>query len=239
VLDLRGKTVVLTRAHGDNVELARRLERAGARTVELPCLRIEALGDRRALDGALAGLRPKDWLVVTSRHGADAVTLGPRTLARVAAIGAATSARLRERGVVADFMPSVPTGECLARELAPRSGGGVLLARSDRALADLPAQLRARGFAVREVTAYRTVPGVQGDARDVRARLRSDAGSIAIAVSSPSALDALVAELGADLVSQATLLAGGPTTARIARDRLGPLARIELTGQEAAHAAHG
>jgi uroporphyrinogen-III synthase/uroporphyrinogen III methyltransferase/synthase len=237
VPDLGGKTVVLTRAHGDNAELARRFALAGALTIELPCVRAEALADRRALDEALASLRRDDWLVVTSRHGADAVSSRTPFRARVAAIGAATAARLREGGRSPDFVPSVATGACLARELPPR-GGDVLLARSDHALDDLPRGLGARGFTVREVVAYRTIVGIQGDATALRVLLEADAAQVVIAVSSPSALAALVTELGVTLVARAMLLVGGPTTERLARERLGSEARIEIVAKELADVAH-
>jgi uroporphyrinogen III methyltransferase/synthase len=237
VRDLRGMTVVLTRAPGDNVDMAARFERAGARTIELPCLHVEPLTDHRALDAALASLRREDWLVVTSRYGADAVTIGARVLAGVAAIGLATATRLRERGVDPGFVPSAATGECLAREL-PRRGGDVLLARSDRALPDLPRDLRARDFRVREVVAYRTIVGVHDDTAELRRLLAAEGAGVAIAVSSPSALDALIAELGAELVSRCTVLAGGPTTSRITRERLGQGARIEFITEEHADVAH-
>lgn len=228
---------MLTRAPEDNADLARGFTLAGARIIELPCIRIEILQARWELDAALATLRADDWLVVTSRHGADAVAAGAPILAGVAAIGLATAERLRERGVRLAFAPSAATGECLARELPPQSGR-VLLARSDRALPDLPMLLRARGFAVSEAVAYRTIPGVTGDAREVRAALAGDPASVVIALASPSALDALIAALGADLVGRATLLAGGPTTQRFARERLGPDARIEITVEVPAHVAH-
>jgi uroporphyrinogen-III synthase len=237
VRDLHLSTVVLTRAHGDNVDLAQRFARAGARTIELPCVGVEPLADRRVLDAALARLRSDDWLVVTSRYGADAVTAGAPVRAGIAAIGPSTAARLRERGTGPEFVPSAARGEVLAREL-PRRVGEVLLARSDRALADLPRGLRARGFRVREVVAYRTIVGVQGDATEVRRLLAADPSLVAMAVSSPSALDALIAELGAALISRAALLAGGPTTSRMARERLGPGARIEIITEEFADVAH-
>lgn len=235
--DFRLTTVVLTRAHGDNADLAERFARSGARTIELPCVRIEPLADRRALDVALASLGPDDWLVVTSRQGAVAVTAGAPVLSRVAAVGAATAARLRECGVDPDFVPSAARGEDLAREL-PWRQGDVLLARSARALQDLPRGLRARGFRVREVVAYRTIVGVQGDATEVRQLLVADPGQVAIAVWSPSALDALVAELSAELISRCTVLAGGSTTSRVARERLGSGARIEIITEELADVAH-
>ncbi len=235
--DLHLAMVVLTRAHGDNADLAQRFARAGARTIELPCVGVEPVADRSVLDAALARLRSDDWLVVTSRYGADAVTAGAPVLAGVAAIGPSTAARLRERGVGPDFVPSAASALDLAREL-PWRAGEVLLARSDRALEDLPRGLRARGFRVRNVVAYRTIVGVQGDATEVRRLLARDPAHVAIAVSSPSALDALVAELGAELISRATVLAGGPTTSRLARERLGAGARIEIITEELADVAH-
>ncbi len=104
--------------------------------------------------------------------------------------------------------------------------GVALLARSDRALADLPAALRARGFVVREVAAYRTVARPERDPADVRALL--DAGApVAIAVASPSAVEAIVGAVGRELAARATFLVSGPTTRRAVRESVGPDARID------------
>lgn len=235
--DLHGWTVVLTRAHEDNVEAASWFARSGAAVLELPCVRMEPLRDRRELDAALSARTDAEWVVVTSRHGADA--LASRALVRgpVAAVGPVTADRLRASGIAVDFVPTDATGECLATEL-PRPPDRALLVRSDRALPDLPAALRRRGFVVREAIAYRTVAGVGGDAGQVRALLERSHRSVAVALWSPSALDALVHTVGADVLARALLLAIGPTTERAARQLLGPAALIERLEMENAHVAH-
>src|SRR5439155_598323 len=112
------------------VTAERELLRLMGASCEIP---LGAIG--RSHDGGveLAALREDDWLVVTSRHGAEAVAPWGQPRAAVAAIGAATAERLRAYGVRVAFQPSASSGAALAREL-PRTSGVVLLARSDRAL---------------------------------------------------------------------------------------------------------
>ena len=76
---------------------------------------------------------------------------------RIAAVGPATRAALEAAGLRAAFMPQAFNGAALAAELAPHlPGQRVLLPRSDRAAAELPAALRGAGADVTEVVAYRT-----------------------------------------------------------------------------------
>src|SRR3990170_7299723 len=89
--ELAGVTVILTREAGDNAALAARMRRWSADVVDLPCVRVEPVGDTRPLRDALASLRAEDWLVLTSRHGADAVARCGPTRAAVAAVGDATA----------------------------------------------------------------------------------------------------------------------------------------------------
>ena len=234
---LAGKTVVLTREPDDNVELAARLRGTAARIVELPCVRTEPNDDASALVGAMAGLREEDCVVVTSRHGADAIARCGPTRAAVAAVGDATAARLRERGFRVAFQPSVATGTALARELPPRAGA-VLLARSDRSLPDLPAILRERGFVVREVVAYRTIPEAQGDVAGVRALLASSLGNVAVLFHSPSAVAGMLGAIEAPLVARASIHVSGRSTMRAARDALGVDADVSLIEEEASRVAH-
>ena len=233
---LAGKTVVLTRASEDNSELAARLRGVAARIVELPCVRTEPIGDIRALAGAIAVLGEDDRIVVTSRHGADAIARCGPTRAAVAAIGDATADRVRARGLRVAFQPSVPSGTALAHEL-PFGGGVVLLARSDRALPDLPAILRERGFTVREVVAYRTVAGAMGDVANVRQLLLSHAG-VAVLFHSPSAVEGMLGAIEAQLVARASIHVTGLATLRAAREALGVDADVALIEEEAMHVAH-
>ena len=230
------KTVVLTREPADNAELASRLRARGVNVVELPCVRAEPLADTAALATELAALGEEDWLVVTSRHGADAVArcAVPRSL--IAAIGDATAVRLRAHGLPVAFQPSEASGAALAREL-PRPTGVVLLARSDRALPDLPAQLRERGATVREVVAYRTVVGASGDVAHVRALLDANE-PVTVVFHSPSAVEGMVGAIDASLVARAAIQVVGQTTLRAARAALGPAADISLIDEEVAHVTH-
>src|ERR1700687_4858329 len=231
------KTVVLTREPADNAELAAQLRERGAAVVELPCVRTAPSDGTGPLAAALAELREDDWIVVTSRHGADAVAHCGPTRAAIAAIGDATAERLRARGFGVAFQPGAPDGVTLAREL-PRSEGVVLLARSDRALPDLPAVLRERGFTVREVVAYRTTAQAQGDVVAVRALLASPRGSVAVLFHSPSAVAGMLGAIEAPLIARASIHVVGRATLRAARVAIGAGADLSLMEEEAAHVAH-
>ncbi|HEV8670643.1 MAG TPA: uroporphyrinogen-III synthase [Candidatus Limnocylindria bacterium] len=234
--ELAGRTVVLTRDPADNAALAARLRRDGAEVIELPCVHVEPLADMRPLRDALAALGESDWLVLTSRHGADAVARCGPTRAAVAVIGRATAEQMRAYGLRVDFEPTAATGERLAREL-PELGGVALLARSDRALSDLPRILRARRFAVREVVAYRTVAEARGDIDRVRGLLAARERPVVV-FHSPSALAGMLAAIDAALVTRASIQVGGRATLRAVHDALGLDADVSLIREEAADVAH-
>lgn len=234
---LAGKIVVLTREPADNAELRERLRGLVREVIEVPCVRVEHLEETAALRDALGALGEDDWLVLTSRHGADAVARFGPTRATVAAIGDATAERLRARGYAIAFQPSRPSGAALARELPPRPGL-VLLARSDRALADLPAVLRERGFTVREVTAYRTIAEARGDVASVRARLASLPGSVVVMFHSPSAVAGMIDAIEAPLLARASIHVMGHATMRAVRNALGVDADVRLIEEEATNVAH-
>lgn len=209
-----GIGVLLTRASEDDRALAEILDRRGHRVFALPCVRTAPLDDDQAFGNELAALTAADVLVVTSRAGARAVAnalRGRSCAAVVVAFGAATATALRDRGIDARTLTAT-TGAELGEVLAIPSGQ-VVLARSDHALGDLPAVLRQRGAAVREVTAYRTVPAATGNITHIAAALES--GEIdTVVIGSPSAVDALVAALGVPALSRVLCVALGPTTAR-------------------------
>lgn len=233
---LTGMIVVLTREPPDNAALVPRLRDRAAAIVELPCIRTESLTDSRDLAEALASLTPDDWLVVTSRHGADAVGRWGSTLARIAAVGEATAVRLRAHGLSVAFQPTAQSGEVLARELPPRSGV-VLLARSDRALPDLPAILRERGFRVREVVAYRTLAAASGDVDGVRGLLETSGHSVALLFHSPSAIEGMLGVIDASLIARASVFVAGHSTERAVRARLGPSVNVAFIEEEVAGVA--
>src|SRR5215470_5723407 len=106
-------------------ELGRRLETLGHEVVHCPLIRIEPLGDEE-LD-----LSAYDWLVVTSRNGANEI--GRRLVEpprHIAAIGPGTAEALRSHGYEPDLVPRVHTQEGLRDELPP---GRTLLAAAEGA----------------------------------------------------------------------------------------------------------
>jgi uroporphyrinogen-III synthase len=125
--------ILLTRPEGRNEELAARLRAEGHEVVVVPLIAVEPLGDDPIdLDGY-------DWLVVTSKTGADEIRRrGRGRPGRVAAIGRATAAALGG----ADLVPAVSTQEGLLAEL-PRPAGRVLFAGAEGARRLLVEELRA------------------------------------------------------------------------------------------------
>lgn len=222
----RGVTIVLTRRREDSQELTRTLGERGADVLVMPCVRSEPLADTRALSAALTSLGASDLLVLTSRAGAEAVApFAPA--APVAAVGPATARRARALGLRVAFVPAHADGATLAREL-PLPAGQVLFARSDLAEREPLDILRARGARVREVVAYRTVPGLKGDAAALVAAL--ERGRVAILLASPSAVRALSQAIGAGPLAAAALVAIGPRTRLAVRQHLGLDAIVARAG---------
>lgn len=211
------RTVVLTRSADRNATLAAQLRARGRVVVELPCTQTVPLADEGPLGRALRSLTASDLLIVTSRAGAEAVlrSLERPLAARAATVGRQAASALEAGGVTIDLVAQ--TGAELGRVVA-LPPGAVLLARSDRALRDLPEILAARGATVREVVAYRTVNGLPADAGSARSLLNAGATVI---LASPSAVDALLDALGPDALAAARLIATGPTTAAHVRARTG------------------
>jgi uroporphyrinogen-III synthase len=197
---LRGQRVLVPRTPDRAGELVTLLRSAGAEVVALPLIRIAAPADPAALDLSLVTLAKGgySWVGFTSVSAVAAVLDRATELAlqppisadtRVAAVGPATEAALRARGVPVDLVPATAGS---AEELAaawPHGGDQtVLLPRSDLAAPALPEALAAKGYRVDDVTAYRTEPLRPPD--DVADDLRS--GRItAVLFTSPSTVTAL------------------------------------------------
>ncbi len=165
---LFGKRVVVTRAREQASDLVERLRDLGASTVELPVIEIGPPADGGVALTRAAGLAFEyDWLVFTSANaverffaaldglGSDTRLLGR---VRVAAIGPGTAAALERRGVRADLVPGRFVAEAVV-DAFPPGPGRVLLPRAAVARDALPEGLRAKGWTVDVVEAYRTVIG--------------------------------------------------------------------------------
>jgi uroporphyrinogen III methyltransferase/synthase len=163
---LFGRTVVVTRAPEQASELAARLDRLGATVIGLATIELAPPSDGGvALRRAAARVGSFDWVVFTSANAVEpfCALLGDSRgfgRASVAAIGPGTAAALQRRHVVADLVPGRAIGEALVEAFpAPPAGGGrVLLPRAAVARDVVPDGLRAAGWQVDIVEAYRTVP---------------------------------------------------------------------------------
>ena len=109
-------------------ELVARVERLGHEAIFCELIRVEALGDEPIDAGRY------DWLVVTSRNGAEELARRGVTANRIAAIGPATADALRTHGLRVDLVAATHTQEGLRDEL---SGESMLLAAAEGARRDI------------------------------------------------------------------------------------------------------
>jgi uroporphyrinogen III methyltransferase / synthase len=214
---LHGRTVVVTRTREQASQLTSVLRERGAAVVEVPVIEITGPADGgAALAAAVGRLGEYDWVVVTSPNGArrlldvlpDVRAFGP---ARVAAIGPGTAAVLAEGRIVPDVVPEQYVAEALLAAL-PDGPGRLLLARAEVARDVLPDGLRARGWDVDVVEAYRTVPAAVSD--EQRAAVR---GADLITFTSSSTVEHSLAAFGADGLPPAVACIG-PVTSATARE---------------------
>lgn len=255
------KRVLITRAPGQSGRLRDALLAVGAVPVSAPAIQILDPVEWTELDRALAELDSFDWLLFTSQStvervcnrlqrlvgseaasdmapgAADApqgLSIPPRL--RVAAVGEATAAALRARGLPVHLTPTDARGDGLAAALQPYLAPGalVLLPRGDLADQRLPDALRAAGCDVQTVIAYRTAPASAPDQRLVD---ECQQGIDWVILTSGSTVTGLLALLNGKLPLGAKVAVLGPETAKAARaaglpvDLVSPVATVEALVQ--------
>ena len=222
---LSGRRVVVTRAAERAGALTDLLAAAGAAVVGLPVVATADPDDGgAALRHAMDGAGRFDWLVWSSAVGvarALAVVADVRALAgvRLGVVGPATAAALAAHRLEADLVGPGPGAEGLvaAMPAAPAAGpaGGapaVLYPRAAQGRDALAEGLRAKGWTVEEVVAYRTVAVAGAPAALLDEAARADA----VTFTSPSTVRAYLALAGERPVP-AVVACIGPTTAEAAR----------------------
>lgn len=225
-LALRELNVAVTRPRAQQKSLSRLLRAMGAESWDFAAIEARPAPDPAALLAAVDRVASAHVLAFTSANGVDAFfdamcerSKDARALAGVlvASIGAATSERLRERGVVADVCASESVGESLAKSIVDRlgdraRGARVMVVRAVRGRATLVDSLRQSGVEVELVLAYETAPSAMlGGLRPALERGAIDVVTFA----SGSAIDAVFDALGADalqLLAPVTIATVGPVT---------------------------
>ena len=214
---LFGVRVVNPRAREQASDLTRLLREQGADVVEFASIEIADPADGgAALADVVQRVAGYDWVVLTSANGArrflDAVGDGRRLAGvRLAAIGPGTAAVLQSRFVPADLVPPSYVAESLL-EAFPAGPGRVLLPRAAVARDAVPVGLRARGWDVDVVEAYRTVTPAADDA------LLERVGSADVVAFTASSTVTRFLELAGVERVPGVVAAIGPITARTARD---------------------
>jgi uroporphyrinogen III methyltransferase / synthase len=170
---LFGRKVVVTRTREQASQLAEQLHELGAEVLEIPTIKTEEPTNKSDLMDAMLELGSYDWIVFTSPSGVDAFfgyffkgfedirALGNL---RIAAVGPATAAKLKELHLRVDAMPeeyvtAKVTDAISAFESIENLR--ILLMRAEVANSELPAELEKMGAIVDDVACYRTVPETQ------------------------------------------------------------------------------
>jgi uroporphyrinogen III methyltransferase/synthase len=167
---LFGQRVVVTRTREQASQLSRQLLELGADALEIPTIKIVPPDDPQDLIDAILGLNVYDWLIFTSPNGVatffdyffktfdDLRDLGG---ARIAAIGPATAAKLKELHLKVDLMPE----EYLTKKIVSAFQGyesienlRMCLLRAQVANPELPRTLEEKGAIVDDIACYKTVP---------------------------------------------------------------------------------
>ena len=210
-------TVVVTRAAEQNADLTAALEAHGVSVVEVPLIAIdEPEDDGVDRDRTLHGFKDFEWIVVTSPNGAARVRPffdahgaagDDGELPKVAAVGVATE---RALGHPAQLTADPARASVLVDDF-PEGRGQVLVVQGERAGNEVEVGLRAKGWSVTRVNAYRTVtlePTFE-QREDVRT-------ADAVVFASGSAVQAWFDSFGVD--TPPVVASIGPATTRAAND---------------------
>jgi len=209
--------VVVTRAVEQNADLAAALAEHGVTVVEVPLIAIDEPEDDGAeRDRTLHGFADFEWIVITSPNGAARVrpfldahgAAGDDTeIPNIAAVGAATE---RALGYPTRLTADPARASVLVEDF-PEGHGRVLVVQGERAGDDVEVGLRAKGWNVTRVDAYRTL--TLEPTFEQRAEVRS---ADAVVFASGSAVQAWFDSFGAE--TPPVVASIGPMTTRVAND---------------------
>jgi uroporphyrinogen III methyltransferase/synthase len=196
---LFGQRIVVTRTRAQASQLSRQLLERGADVLEIPVIRTVPPSDRQAIADVLLELNAYDWLIFTSPNGVSAFfefffkafeDLRDIGGVRIAAVGAATAAKIRELHLKVDLTPDEYVTAKIAGALAKYESIEnlkILLLRAEVANQDLPKKLEEMGAIVDDVACYKTVAETE-DRNGAAARL-IEAGADWITFTSSSTVE--------------------------------------------------
>lgn len=167
---LFGRRIVVTRTREQASQLSHQLRELGADILEIPTIKIQPPDEKQPVVEALQGVGEYNWIVFTSPNGVNAFfdyffkaydDIRAFGNLRIAAVGPATAARLKELHLRVDVMPD----EYVAKKIGAAihkfedvENLRILIARAQVANPDLPKELEDLGAIVDDVAVYKTVP---------------------------------------------------------------------------------
>ena len=203
---LTGRRIALTRPAAQSADWRARLEALGAQVVELPLIQISKDVNLETLAEVLGEFGSYEWIIFTSANGVryffeefirvheDLRALG---LIRIAVVGEATAAAVRELHLRVDLQPKKASAEELARTLIEREAmdsAKVLVVTGNRNREDLVDKLHEARTIVDRLVVYKTEETdlfKDPVAADFRAH-----GADAILFASPSAAQSFFEQAG-------------------------------------------
>jgi uroporphyrinogen III methyltransferase/synthase len=229
---LYGWRVLVPRTKEQAGAMSDRLRAYGAVPVEVPTIAVEPPRTPTQMERAIKGLVTGryEWVVFTSTNAVRAVWekfaefgLDARAFAgvKIACVGESTAAAVRAFGIVPELVPDEDqSSEGLLQVFPPYDDvldpiDRILLPRADIATETLAAGLRERGWAIDDVTAYRTVRAAP-PAAHIRDAIKSG-GFQAVCFTSSSTVRNLVGIAGKPH-AKTVVVAIGPATAATAAE---------------------
>jgi len=166
---LFGKRIVVTRARGQAAKFLQKLSELGADVLEIPAVKGVDPENKQLFIDALLSLNTYDWLIFTSVNGVttffdlffrrfhDMRDIGG---AKIAAVGPATAAKLRELHLQVDLMPEEYVGHEIAKAFKKHGSienSKICLLRAEKANPELPRALEEMGAIVDDIGLYQMV----------------------------------------------------------------------------------
>ena len=220
-LPLHGKKIIAGRSGSAEGKLLRLLERMGASAYDLPLIRTDPLPGPVPPE-----ILDSRWLTFSSKVGVRCFFarllesgLDTRALSgiKIAAVGRATAAALREKGILPDLIPEQFDGEHLGKALVERTEPFdlITLCEPESPSGTLREMLTAAGRTVRSLPLYRTAPLPLREPERVERMLRE---GVPAAFSSGSMARSLAASLPGMDFSGVTAFCIGRETGKAARE---------------------
>jgi uroporphyrinogen III methyltransferase/synthase len=234
---LFGKRIVVTRTRKQASALSSALRTLGADLFEIPTIRIHDPVNLLEFGQLVQDSHSYDWIIFTSPNGVDAffrlffkLYEDTREIGgvRIAAVGPATAARIRDFHLKVDLQPPEYIAEAIIKEF--KADGSIenlrmLLVRPERARDILAKELTRLGAIVDEGIAYRTLPETSDPAGTIE-RFRTEGADLVTFTSSSTVENFLALKLPWPASLKTASI--GPITSKTMRD-LGLAVDIEAS----------